>query len=124
MLQACLKDNSFIMEFNHTNMDGCQERCVMADQCTYWTWWWGEARCQLFTTCRENEEDCVECESGPRSCGEQPRSVSIISGGLNMESDIQTQDEVTVVSPSGICQQAAFTSNLAQMPRHRYFHAL
>ena len=117
--QACLKDSTtFIREYNNTNMDGCQGRCAMSDQCTYWTWWWDQEKCQLFTNCTEHAEDCLECESGPRSCGEEEKSVSIISGGLNKQNDIQTQNGVMVVSQNGLCHQPVFP-NLTQMPRHR-----
>ena len=54
-----------------------------------------------------------------RSCGHVDKFVSIISGGLNKQAEIQTQEAVNVVSETGICKIPDMMNSMATMPRHR-----
>ena len=54
-----------------------------------------------------------------RECGAVAKYVSIISGGLDRTADQQTQDGVTVVSETDVCEQPQIFANMATMPRHR-----
>jgi len=124
--RACLRTYpDFLGSYNDTNKIGCQERCDLVSNCEYWTWWGNINKCELFSDCTtDSNEDCIQshCETGLRSCGQVDKFVSIISGGLNKQAEIQTQEAVTVVSETGICKIPDMMNSMAIMPRHRWGH--
>jgi len=119
---ACLVQNNQIGSYNETNMLGCQERCQLRGECNYWTHWSQSDLCQLFSMCQDSGDNCRDCQTGNRSCGREEKYVSLISGGINKQTEIPARDDVYVVGSTGVCKQPDFLKTMSQMPRHRWGH--
>ena len=68
--QACsiveTGEGNLLYEYNQTNMVGCTEYCSMVPRCSNWTWWGDSDRCQIFSSCQDSQDNCTDCQTGPR----------------------------------------------------------
>jgi len=103
---------NLLHEYDNTNMVGCYQRCLLVGTCTAWTWWSNTDVCQLFSSCGTDRMSCIDCQTGPRSCGRVQEHVSAVSGGQ------QGQDKVIMVDDERVCSESQL-----QMPTPRWGHS-
>jgi len=107
------ESGNLLHEYDNTNMVGCYERCLLVETCTVWTWWSNTDVCQLFSSCSTDRvTGCIDCQTGPRSCGHVAEHVSAVSGGKG------GQDKVIMVDDGGVCNNSQI-----QMPTPRWGHS-
>merc|ERR1711936_792635 len=113
---------NLLAEYNQTNRVGCHERCFQNLNCQHWTWWGNKYQCQLFNECQPSSDNCIDCLTGPRTCGKPERDVAAISGGLSDLADGPNQNKIYFIDEFKICSQPSFIDALQEMPRSRWGH--
>jgi len=108
---------NLLAAYNMTNEVGCIKRCFMTSQCKNWTWWGDTELCQLFSKCSQFQTGCVDCQTGPKSCGIEEEFVSAVSGGMDPSQEVL--DEMFMVQDKGLCRSSL---NLT-MPIPRWGHS-
>ena len=51
-----------------TTVDDCQTECETHDSCNFFTWYRDSDKCRLFSDCKDSDEDCKDCITGPKEC--------------------------------------------------------